>query len=251
MRQVVSTVLGLGLLATATAPLWAGDAAETRQILDKAIKAAGGAAKVAKLRNVTWKGTANIEEGGMQATITHEGSSQGWDKYRVDLTAQIGGRNEAILMVLNGDKAWASKDGKVKEAPAKEIGVVRDFFYAWRVVQMLPALKDKAVKLSHLGEVKVGDRPAVGLLVSQTGRPDVSLFFDKENSLPLKSVVRLKVPNDQEKELEYLFSAYKDFDGLKHFTKITFRADSKEYVTELSEIRTPAELDATLFAKPE
>jgi hypothetical protein len=250
MRQLLGVVLGFGLLAAA-AGVRAGDAAETKQVIDKAIKAIGAAVKVDKLRAVTWKGTAKIEAGGAQIAINHEGSSDGPDKFRLELQVEVGGQNQNIMAVINGDKGWASEGGKVKEASAKEIGPVRDALYALRLIQLLPALKDKSFKLSHLGEVKVAERPAVGLSVSRKGRPDVSLFFDKDNGLPVKVAFRLSIRAGQEKELECLFSDYKDFDGLKHCTKLTFIVDGQEHVVELSEVRAVGELEPALFAKPE
>jgi hypothetical protein len=253
MRQVLCAGLGLVvLLATGGLLRAGGNEAEIKQVLDRAVKAAGGRDKFAKLQAVTWKGKADFTVGNEQISLTHEGSAEGWDKYRVELQAQVNGNNAMILVVLNGKKAWAGEGGRVKEAKDEEIGFVRDFFYAWRLPQMLPAVqKDKAFKVSHLGELKVGDRDAVGLLFRQKGRPDLSVFFDKKGGLPVKSVVRLKTPDKQEKELEFLFGDYKDFDGVRHFTKMTVRVDGQEYVTEVSELRAPGELDAGLFAKPE
>jgi hypothetical protein len=253
MRAVVRGGLGVLLLASTAGLLRAGDnKAEIKQVLDKAIKAAGGQAKVARLRAVTFKGKADLTIGDEQINLNHEVSARGWDKYRVQLEVQSNGRNVTILLVMNGDKAWATEAGKVKEAKAKEIGFVRDFFYALRLPQMLPAVqKDKAFRASHLGEVKVGERGAVGLAFTRKGRPDVSVFFDKKNGLPVKSVVRLKTPNNQEKEVELLFTDYKEFDGLKHCSKITVRVDGQDYPTELTELQTPEQLDADLFARPD
>jgi hypothetical protein len=251
VRHVLRVALAICLPVAAAGPLPAGDPAEVRQILDRAIKATGGAAKVSRLRAVSWQGSATFAEpGGNEIALKFEGSAQGWDQYRLEAEAQENGQTVKLLLVVNGAKAWALERGVVKEAPKDEIGPVRDFLYGLRAVQMLPALKGKGVGLSHLGELKVADRAAVGLAVSQNGRPEVHLFFDKANGLPLKSSVRLKLPDGREKELEFLFADYKDFDGLRHFTKVTVRLDERDTVAELSEVRPLGELDASAFARP-
>jgi outer membrane lipoprotein-sorting protein len=122
--------------------------------------------------------------------------------------------------------------------------------YALRVPHLLPALKDKEYQLSHLGELKVGNRAALGLQVTRKGRKDVSLFFDKENGLPLKTEVRLTDPTGQEMTLEYHYGDYKEFDGLKVFTKLTFKANDKDVRTELSEVQAQESLDDSTFGKP-
>jgi hypothetical protein len=253
MRHVLWAGLGVVLLGAAAGQVRAGgDAAEMKQILARAIKAAGGEAKVAKLRAMGWKGTAAFTVGDQQLSLKHDVSAQGWDQYRLDLEIQVNGNGRPILLVLNGDKIWVSVDGKARDiSKDREANFVRGFLYALRLPQMLPAVgRDKEAKLSHLGELKVGDCDAVGLSISRKGRPDVSLFFDKKNGLPVKSATRLKTPDRQEKDFEFLFTDYKDFDGLKHFTKITVRVDGQDYVTELSEVQVHDELDSSLFGRP-
>jgi len=251
MRPVLRAAIGLALLLGVSGLIRAGgDQNEVRQVLDKAIKSLGGEAKVAKLKGAGWKGTTTLDVGGQQITLNHEGSALGWDKQRLDLEIQEGGRTQTLLLVINGDKAWVNARGKVEEPKAKEIAPVRDFFFGLRAVHMLPALKGKDFTLSHLGELKVGDRASVGLSVSRKGSPNVSLFFDKKTGRPLKAAFRIMVAGNQEKELELFYGNYKAFDGLQHFTKMTVKVDGMEFVTELSEIRASGELEASLFDRP-
>jgi hypothetical protein len=253
MRSLLYVGLGIAVVAVAAGPLRAGgNQAELKKILDRAIKAEGGLEKVAKLRAMSWKGKADFEVAGQQISLKHEVSAQGWDQYRLDLDLQVNGNPQTLIVVQNGNKIWRSVGGNVQDiSKDRDIGLVRGFFYAIRLPQMLPEVaRDKMVKLSHLGELKVGDHDTVGLSISRKGRPDLNVFFDKKSGLPVKSSVRLTVPGGQEKEFEFRFSQYKDFDGLKHFTKITIRVDEQDYVTELSAIQAPGELDASLFDQP-
>ena len=122
--------------------------------------------------------------------------------------------------------------------------------YALRGPQLVSSLRGKEFKLSHLGEVKIDDKPAVGLLVNHKDHKDMSLYFDKNTGLPVKTEIRLKEPQGQEVTIEFHYGDFKDFDGMKHPTKITIKLDNKEVVAEVSEIKGEEKLDDSLFAKP-
>src|SRR5262249_45100167 len=156
------------------------------------------------------------------------------------------------MLVVNGEQAWFKEEDRVEEAPKDIVPFVRDLLYAMRMPQLLPALQDAAFKLSPLGEVQVGDRPAVGLSIAHKDHKDVSLFFDKENGLPVKSEVRLTDPQGKEVTIEYLYSDYKDFAGLKHPAKVMIKGVKgvKELTMEFSELKPEEKLDDGLFAKP-
>jgi hypothetical protein len=102
-----------------------------------------------------------------------------------------------------------------------------------------------------LGEVKVGAKDALGLSISHKDRQDVSLFFDKDTGLPLKSEIRLTLPREnKEVTAEFHYSDYKDFNGIKLCGKIAVKADGKEFTLELSEIRAVDKVDDGQFEMP-
>jgi hypothetical protein len=43
---------------------------------------------------------------------------------------------------------------------------------------------------------------------------------------------------------------HKDLDALKQFTQVAFKAAGEEFVMELTDIQSQAQLDAALFQKP-
>src|SRR5262249_50759449 len=140
---------------------------------------------------------------------------------------------------------------EAQEAPP-DAAFVRDVFRTVRLPQNLTALRGKDVELSHLGEVKVNDRTAIGLKVATKGRPDVDLFFDKETALPLRAEVRVKEPG-QANEILYAFdfADYKDVNGVKLFGKMTFKRDDKTFMEmEFSDFQLQEKLGDDTFAKP-
>ncbi len=173
-----------------------------------------GEAKLAKFGTGSLKGKITGSEGGQEITVGIDATWQGMSQYRADVDVQVGGKNVKGVLVLNGEKGWFKGPDKTEEAPEGLVPFLRNLFYAGRMPLLLPALTGKDYKLSHLGEIKVGNRAAVGLSVSHKDHKDVGLFFDKETGLPLKSEVRLAEPKGKEITVEYLYGDYKDFDGV-------------------------------------
>jgi hypothetical protein len=251
MRTWLGLSIAFGLLPVWAAWCHAQDHATINALIDKAVKAMGGEEKVARLRTCSWKGKAEQKVNGKTFQLVHEGSAQGWDKYRVDVSIQAGGQARKVLTVLNGATGWAKEnDSKAQDFPRELLAFGKYSLHAVRVCQWLPGLKDKAFQISPVGELKIGDTLAVGIRIHSRDRQDVNLFFSKANGLPVKSEVRLAIPGGQETTVEYYFSDYKEFDGIKHFGKITIKADGKEFITELTEISAQQLLDDNLFRKP-
>jgi hypothetical protein len=251
MRTWLNLSVALGLLLAMAAQSSADDQADISAVIGKAVKAMGGQDRASRLQIATWKGKTIQQRGGKAITIVHEASVQAWDKYRVDVEVQAAGQSRKLLGVINGDKGWGQENmGKVEELPKEVFAIWRDGLYPVRVCQLLPGLKDKSFKMSPLGELKIANKDAVGIQVAHKDHKDLSLFFDKANGLPVKSETRLTLPGDKEVTAEYHFSDYKDFDGITHFSKIVVKADGKEFVIELTEVRVQEKLDDSLFARP-
>src|SRR5262249_46855062 len=85
--------------------------------------------------------------------------------------------------------------------------------YVDRVTSLVPLLKDKSFTLKALGESKVEDRPALGVQVSSTGHPDVSLYFDRDNGLLVKYAYPDRDPATNKDALhEIYFSDFREPD---------------------------------------
>lgn len=226
------------------------DSAEASALIVKAVKALGGEAKLAKFRGASWKGKLNVDADGVQLNINLDAISDGWDRHRVDAEVQVNGMTQNALLVLNRGKGWIKANNNEMMLPEKEVAKVQDFLFTARLPNVLADLKDKKYGLSHLGEVKVGEREAVGLRISRKGQSDISLFFDKKNQLPIKAGFRF---NDGQKEfdMDVLYANYRDHDGCQMFSTLTFKGDGKEFRMELSDVRARDDLDDGTFAKPQ
>jgi hypothetical protein len=249
MKTRLGAVLTVGLLFGGGASR-ADEQADAKALLDKAMKAMNGDAKLAKLHVASMKGKITGKDGGGEFTLSLDVTWQGMSQYRADVDIQDGGKNSQGVLVLDGAKGWIKHGDRTEAAPEMMAAFIQDVVHAGRMPQLLPALTDKAYKPTLLAEGKVGTRAALGLLLSHKDRKDVSLFFDKETGLLLKSEVRLTDPRGKEITIEYLYSDYKDFDGVKLCGKIAIKLDDKELTMELNEIKPVDKVDASKFDKP-
>jgi hypothetical protein len=242
----------LAALLVGAGSLRADDQTEMRALVEKAIKAHGGAEALEKDAAGTIKAGGKFYGMGEGLPYTMTLSYQRPDKVRVDIDVEVMGKTFKFLQVVNGDKAWVAFDGNVTEVSKEGVAALRQQRYEGEIVRLVP-LRDKAFKLSPLGEAKVEGRPAVGVRVQHEGREDVNLFFDKETSLLLKTEGRGRDPMnpDQEFAAETFFGDYKKSGDRVVPHKTTLKRDGKLYVeSEVTEVTTVPKHDDSLFAKP-
>ncbi len=149
-------------------------------LLDRAIKAQGGDEKLSKAQGATFNTKGTIEVENMKGEVTGDVAVQGEDHIRWNATFSAMGRMDSGTIVVTPEKIWGKGGNREAEEAPKEIAFIRDVFRTIRLSQNLTALRNKEVMVSHLGEVKIDNRAAVGLKVTTKGRPDIDLFFDKE-----------------------------------------------------------------------
>jgi hypothetical protein len=245
MRTMLGALAAGAFVLSVAATTRADDQAEARAVIDKAIKAQGGEDKLTRFRNMTWNETGTYYGMGDGVPYTASYATQSPTRFRMDI-------KDVFLMVFDGDKGWIRMGDDTTEMNAEQVAEQKEDLYAGNLTTLLP-LKDKSVTLALIKEAKVGDRPAVGVKVSSKGHRDVSLFFDKETGLLIKSETRVKAQEMGGKEVtqESLYSDHKDVDGLKVPFKVVISRDGKKFVEAThSDLKFPQKLDDKLFAKP-
>jgi hypothetical protein len=224
---------------------------ESRALIDKAIKAHGGAAKLAAIKAVQMKGKGKAYQP-MEFAFTLELATQPPDKMRLALDIDANGMKIPLIIVYNGKKGWQSVMGETKAMDDKDIQEFKQQAHVEKV-ESLYSLKDKSYKLSPLGEAKVGDHDAVGVQVAKKGFRDVNLYFDKKTHMLLKAEYRAVEPvGKQEVQQEKYYHDYKEVGGVKLPGRLVILNDGKKFLeADLSEI-TPMEtpFDDSVFAKP-
>jgi hypothetical protein len=248
----ISLVLGL-TLTLGNAVVRADEAADMKALIAKAIKAMGGEKNLAKYRAATlkFKGKIYFSDTGLPATFEMSVQHPGQQKLTINL--ENCGQTFTFIQVLNKDKGWEKQgDAEAKAMGKDQLAEEKEQMYARSLTMLLP-LRDKGLKLSSVGEVKIDDKDAVGIRVSSKGHRDVNLYFDKKTNLLLKSeTVAKAMGSDKEVPAETFFMDYKEQDGVKHPMKLVYKQDGKKFVevTETTEFKLLEKVDDSEFDKP-
>lgn len=250
--RLAGPAFALALLATTSAR--GDDAADARALVDKAIKAHGGAAALAKAKGgaVTFSGT--FHGMGMKVPMTGTVTTFGDDRLKADVEVEADGQKFRVVQVLAGDKGWAKLGpADAKDMSKDEVAEGRDEQHAGYVVSLVPLLGGaKGYTLATAGELLVNEKAALGVKVSAKGRRDVTLYFDKASGLLARSDHTVKDEGSgREVTQETYHNDYRDVQGTKQPFKFVVKRDSKLYLEgEASEITLTETLDANVFVKP-
>lgn len=251
MRKLAGFLSVLGLLAIVV-PGRANDDAQLREVIAKAIKAQGGEENLTKYKGVITKSKGKVYAFGDGAEYTGEFALQLPNRMRVEVQSKFGDQAFTFLQILDGNKGWIKVNDKTEDINGDTLAEEKEKLNAANITHLV-CLKDKEYKLSTLGEVKIGDRPAIGIRVERKGYRDVSLFFDKDKHWLLQMETRGK--DAQRGGEEYTatnrYDDYKKVEGMMVAHKVTIKHDGKPFVeSETTEVTLSEKLDDSLFEKP-
>jgi hypothetical protein len=242
---VVVFFIGFGAQARA-------DEAGATAVLDKAIKALGGEAKLAKAGAYSRKGKGTITLGGNESDITSESTVQGLDHYRNEFEGEFNGNKVQGLVILNGDKGWRKFGDNKSELNAEAAANEKRNLYLQVVPTTIVPLKEKGFKVETAADEKVGDKPAAVLKVTAPDGKDFTLFFDKESGLPVKLTATVAGFQGQQFWQETTFSNYKEFDGIQRATKVESKRNGENFLKqEITEFKILDKVDPKTFAEPD
>jgi hypothetical protein len=229
----------------------ADDQADAKAVLDAAIAAKGGEAKLSKIVGTWVKASQTYYSGKEKSTVSIESFAQRDDRER---TAFVDADNKAHqIIVFNG------KEGRVKlgDLPATEmngeqLAMRRDSAYKNWVTLLVP-LEAGEFRLSTIDDASVLGRPAVGILVSHDKHDPVKLYFDKETHLLVKQKGKVKNPaTSKEADMECVYSDFRNVDGMKAPFKAEMFLDGQKVGDSVIFERELYEkpLDEKLFSDP-
>jgi hypothetical protein len=250
MRRHLGAVLMVSWILGASSPILADDAA-AKAILDKAIKAMGGEEKISKIGMMVHKSKGVLKLNGNDNPFSIESTFQDVSHYRGEFEAKVMDNDVSVVTVLNGDKGWRKINGTSMPMDEETLATTKRTVMIQSLPTLLLPLKGKEYKLETVGEEKIGDAPAAGIKVTTPDGKDFTIFFDKKSGLVVKVVA--KVPDFQggETSQETVFSAFKEFDGLKRPTKIESKRDGQPFMEqEVSEFKVLDKADPKAFEEP-
>jgi hypothetical protein len=224
---------------------------EAKAIIEKAIKAHGGADKLAKTKAMRTVSKGTVDVMGQTLPFKETNTMQQPGQFRSEVVLELGGQQVTILIVGNGNDVWINVMGNTMDAPYIAKDEIKNALYAGRVGSLTPLLEDKEFKLSLLGEAKIKGKPAIGVKVSRSGQKDIDLYFDKESNLVARVVRPVLDQAGQDVIEERTFSDYKDVEGLKRPMKVLAERGGQKYAeAEVIETKYFDKIDANEFSKP-
>lgn len=233
------------------------DDAEARALIDKAIKAHGGADRLSQFKAVSakWVGKHKVENVFYWDAV-YVVTYQMPEKIRFDVEVENPkGGKFTFSRVVNGKKGWQGSVRGTRDLKEAEVAQTVDALYPHWLASMVP-LNDKRFEFSPVGSVTVDGKEAAGVRVSCKGRPDVNLFFDKKTGLAIKSERRAKDPRtNEEYTAESIYREHKAFQGVLWPTNRLDRRDGADLEEnsgrfELSDFQAHDELKEMSMARP-
>jgi len=244
MRIAVLSAVAFGLLAGTSAR--AQD--DAKAIIEKAIKAHGGAANLAKFQGGRLKSKGTINIMGQELTVSGTSVFQMPGKSKSVMELDVMGMKIPVVQLITPDGVTLSVNGAKQELNEGQMAEARTAIYLQTLYQLTPLLKEPFT-LKALGETKFQGKTLLGVQVSSKDHKDVKLYFDKESGLLTKlERAGYDAMSMAEVPFEQVLSDYKDFDGVKRPVKTTiFKSGERFLDSEIFEYKPVEKVDDKEF----
>jgi len=219
-------------------------------ILQKGIKAHGGAANLNRLKAGHTKTEGKIELGD-GIPFSQEAIYQLPKQLKEVQELYINGQKRTVIVVLDGARGWISNNGQTAPLTDELLRELTEAAYLLRVTRLAP-LADRSFELSDLGDAEVNGRPATGVRVSSRGHRDLSLYFDVESSLLVKVQRRTRdAATMKEVTEERVYSDFREIDGIQTPQKTIVYRDGKRFmVGTVRQVNFLEKVSEDTFSKP-
>jgi hypothetical protein len=224
---------------------------DAKAVVDKAIAAKGGE-KLVSNGIYSWKAKGTITFNGADNDFTSATTIKGINHLRAEFKGEFDGNTFEGVTVLNGEQGWRKFNDMVIEMDGDSIENEKRQVYLQLTPFTLQPLREEGFKLEPAGEQMVDGKPALGVKVTAKNGKDFTVYFDKENGLPVKLIATVMGFMGDEFTQETTFSAYKDFGGLKQPTHIESKRDGEPFVSQdITEFKTLESVPDSTFAEPQ
>ncbi len=252
MSRAHLRILSIGLLLVSANALRAADD-DPKAIIARGVKAHGGVEKITKYQAArsTNKGKLKIPGVG-EVEFTQEVSYMLPDKLKDTLSFSVAGQAVSVVTLVNGDTIAIEANGNAVDGGDAVKESIKAMRYMVKVAKLASLVQDKGYEFSLVGEVKVEDKPAVGIRVVSKGQKDINLFFSKETGLLVKIEHRTMKPGGGgEVTEERIIQSYeKGTDGLPVPKKVLIKHDGETFAeAEVIEFNFLEKIDASEFKK--
>jgi hypothetical protein len=234
-------------LAVLTGTTWA-DQKEALLIITNAIKAHGGEAGLRKaLVCIRSEEGVRYRAGARDLDFTSEVTRALPEKLRVRF--DVTDKKLQTVAVINGDKGWMRSAGATQEMARPYYLEMREEAIVFWQTTLLPLLREPFM-VDTVPGITVEGEETVGIKIEGRGYVDTKMYFYKRSGL-LASVQRRATENGEPGDKQYVYSRYKNFDGVRLAGKETHYFNGKK-ITELTvrEYKFMERADETAFERP-
>jgi hypothetical protein len=251
MMRSIGAVCVAVLVFGLSRPGRAADVKDAKAILDKAIAALGGEAKLSQAKALSWKNKGTISFNGNDNPFTSQGIAQGLDHVQQKFEGEFGGNQVKAVTVLAGDKGWRKFGEETMELDKDALANEKRRVYLTLIPVTILPLKGKQFKVEAIGEEKVNGKPAVGTKATGPDGKEFRLYFDKQTGLPVRLVAKVAGFMGEEYTQDTTFSDYKLIDGFKKAMKSESKRDGEKFLNvQITEFRVLDRVDPKTFAEP-
>lgn len=251
MRNIVCTTLMTILFGSIGGTARSAEGDDAKAIVDNAIKAAGGEAKLGMAKIITWKTKGKIRFGDNENNYTAKATAAGLDRFRSEFDGEFGGNPVKGVTVLDGDRAWRKFGDNNNQLDSAGVANEKRTVYLQVVPATLVALKGDDFRIEKADDEKVGGAEAAGVKVTAPDGKDFTIYFDKTTSLPVKLMANVRGFGGDEFIQETIYGNYKAFDGIKKATKIEAKRNGETFLeAEITEFKILDNVPPDTFAEP-
>jgi hypothetical protein len=183
--KILHTAAALAVAALVTggcAPTGGGASPENatpRQMLERAIRQAGGEGPLTAARALVWRGQGVAHAGEHHVNIVGDWEIQPPDTAIVSSYEVARGQETTRSLVLAAPRGWLVSGTSFRRMPATLLANERDQFYLYDVIRLVP-LRAPGVTLTPIAPDSLGQP---GFRAEQPDRPAVDLYFSANGRL--------------------------------------------------------------------
>ncbi len=244
-------ILGLGLVVVLGVSLTPAHAADdAKEIVNKAIAATGGEAKLGAAKVMAWKADTKVTIEGSDHDLTVSSMTQGLDHIRTTVAGEINGNDFKATTVVDGKKGWRTFP-ETNELDPDALEAEKRIIYLQVIATTLVAILSKDFKVEAAGTEKISDKPANVVKVTGPDGKTCRMMFDQTSGLLVRTVATVVGFGGDDYEQTSTFKDYKEMGGIQKATKIEVLRDGNPFLnTTIKEFQTMDTAPAGSFAEP-
>jgi len=242
-RRLLMAAMVLGCAQTAFAQT-------ADEIIEKYLSAIGGRAALAKLTSRTTTGTITLSTPGGDVSgpveIYNQASNKSRTVIKLDLSS-FGAGQMTFDQRFNGTSGYVidTLQGN-RDIAGNQLENMKNGSFPTPFLNY----KELGATVELGGKEKVGEREAYVLLLKPKSGSVARQFIDTESYLPIRTVIKVELPQVGEVEQTTEFSDYRTIDGVKVAFSVRATSAVQTSTVAITKVEHNTKIDDALFSKP-